>query len=211
MRALSALFLTFLTFGSAETINFDAARPGFIPPGWSVSSTDAAHPANWQVQAENQDPAHRRVLAQLAPLKGRQDYSLALFDRSRILDGEVSVHLKLMSGKLEQSAGVVWRFQDNGNYYFALASADKDSVGIYKKTNNIVAPVAHASVPHRIDDREWNLMKVTFRGARMALYFDHRKLIDVEDKTIAKSGKSGVWTKADTVAYFDHFRMEKKN
>lgn len=199
------------TFGNVESANFDALRPGSAPPNWSVFSTDAKTGARWLVKVDRTAPSRPNVLAQDAALHGRCDYSLALFDKGYCKDGEISVDLKIVSGKLEQTAGVVWRFQDNGNYYFAMASADKDSVGIFKKQNHVVAVLGHASVPHRIDDHEWNLLKVRFRGPKVTLFFGHRKLIETEDSALDKPGKTGVWTRADTVAYFDNFRVSKQN
>lgn len=199
------------TFGSVESANFDALRPGSLPRDWSVISTDVRTAPRWLVKPDKTAPSRPNVLAQDAPLHGRRDYSLALFDKSYCKDGDISVDLKIVSGKLEQTAGVVWRFQDTDNYYFAMASADRDSVGVFKKQNHLVSVLGHASVPHRIDDREWNLLKVRFRGSKVMLFFGHRKLIETEDSTIYKPGKSGVWTRGDTVAYFDNFRVDKRD
>ena len=208
MRGLLALWLTFgFNFGTGVTVNFDSARPGTIPPGWSV--THSGVPAHWQITADKTAPSRPFVLAQTSTHSGRHDYSIALFDRSTCMDGAVSVDLKMMSGKMEQSAGVIWRFQNNANFYFALASADKDTVSIYKRVNNQVSLVAPAVVPHRIDDSEWNLLRVTFRGPKFTLYFGHRKLVEANDGAITSTGKMGVWTKADTVAHFDNFRVGK--
>ena len=212
MRGIPGLLLVFgFVFGGAETVTFDAAKPGFIPPGWSVTSTSTLKAGRWQVQMDKTAPSRPNVFAQLSNHSGKQDYTMALFEKSPCKDGDLSVDMKLVSGKFEQSGGVVWRFQDTANFYFALASADKDSVGIYKKMNNEVSLLAHASVPHQIDDKEWNLLKVSFRGPRFTLFFGHRKLIDAQDAEMPKSGKTGIWTKADTIAYFDNFRIDKKN
>ena len=212
MRGVLALLGAFGFFGStAETVNFDSAKPGYIPTGWSVTSTSNVKPARWVVQADKSAPSRPNVFAQISTHGGKLDYAVALFDKKTCKDGDLSVDLKLVSGKWEQSAGLVWRFQNTANYYFALASADKDSVGIFKKVNNAVSLLAHASASHRIDDRDWNLLKVAFRGPHFTLFFGHRKLIDAMDATFAVSGKTGLWTKADTVAYFDNYRIDKKN
>ena len=197
--------------GSTETINFDSAKPGFIPPGWSVTSSSASHPPRWAVLSDKTAPSRPNVFAQTSSHSGKQDINIALFDQKSCKDADLSVDLKLVSGKWEQSGGLVWRFQDTANYYFALASADEDRVGIYKKANNVVSMIAHGSAPHRIDDTDWNLLKVIVRGPRFMLFFGHRKLLDAQDGTLTRTGKTGVWTKADTVAYFDNFRVDKKN
>jgi len=199
------------TFGNVESVNFDALRAGVLPPHWSVMSSDARIPSRWVVKADRTAPSRPNVLAQEAPLHGRRDYSVALFDDGYCKDADLSVDLKIMSGKIEQTAGLVWRFQDDENYYFAMASVDHDSVGVFKKVNRTVSVLGHASVPHRIADHEWNLLKVRFRGPHVTLFFGHRKLIETEDNALDKPGKSGVWTRGDTIAYFDNFRVDKKN
>jgi hypothetical protein len=197
--------------GTAETVNFDGAHPGFIPAGWSVTSSTDLKPGRWVVQADSSAPSRPYIFAQTSTHGGKQDYHVALFDKKTCKDADLSVDLKILSGKWEQSAGIVWRFQNTANYYFALASADKDSVGIYKKSNNVVSLLAHASASHRIDDKEWNLLKIVFRGPHFTLFFGHRKLVDATDATLTGAGKTGLWTKADTVAYFDNFRLDKRN
>ncbi len=212
MRAILSVLIVFgFSLGTSETDSFDAARPGYIPPGWSITSTSTGKPPRWAVQSDKSAPSRPNVLAQLSSHSGRQDYSVALFEHDTCRNGDISVDLKIVSGKFEQSAGVVWRFQSASDYYFALASADRDSVGIYKRLNNTVSLLAHASVPHQIDDKEWNLMKVVVRGPRFVLFFGHRKLIDTQDSSFSGSGKTGLWTKADTIAYFDNFRISKKD
>ena len=199
------------TFANVESVNFDASRPGSPPANWSLISSDGKLAPRWSVKVDKTAPSRPNVLAQEAPLHTRRDYSLAVFDKGYCTDGEISVDLKIVSGKFEQTAGVVWRFQDAGNYYFAMASADHESVGVFKKENQRVSVLSRASVPHRINEREWNLLKVRFRGPRVTLFFGHRKLIETDDASAVKPGRTGVWTRADTVAYFDNFRIEKKN
>jgi hypothetical protein len=198
-------------FSNVESVNFDSLRPGSFPPHWTIVSADPRAVPHWEVKTDRTAPSRPNVLAQDAPMRNRRDSSVALFDNGYCHDGELSVDMKIVSGKMEQTAGVIWRFQDGGNYYFALASADRDSVGIFKKENQRVSVLGNASVPHRIDDHEWNLLKVRFRGPHVTLFFGHRKLIETEDTALDKPGKSGVWTRADTVAYFDNFRIDKKN
>jgi hypothetical protein len=37
--------------------------------------------------------------------------------------------------------------------------------------------------------------------------FDDKKLFEVEDSTFSQPGKIGLWTKADSVTYFDEFEV----
>ena len=51
---------------------------------------------------------------------------------------------------------------------------------------------------------------MAFRGNVYTVSFDGQKLFEVEDSTFTAAGKVGLWTKADSVTYFDDFRIEGK-
>lgn len=48
-----------------------------------------------------------------------------------------------------------------------------------------------------------------FRGNVFSVAFNGQKLFEVEDSTFPQAGKIGLWTKADSVTYFDDFSFEK--
>ena len=51
---------------------------------------------------------------------------------------------------------------------------------------------------------------MTFQGSVFTVSFDGQKLFDVEDSTFTAAGRAGLWTKADSVTYFDDFRLDSK-
>jgi hypothetical protein len=51
---------------------------------------------------------------------------------------------------------------------------------------------------------------VQFSGNLFTVSFTAEKLFDVMDSTFTGSGKAGLWTKADSVTYFDDFSLEKR-
>jgi hypothetical protein len=56
----------------------------------------------------------------------------------------------------------------------------------------------------------WSILKVVFKGPVFSVYFNHRRLLQVEDRSYQGVGKVGLWTKADSVTYFDDFRVAQK-
>jgi hypothetical protein len=48
---------------------------------------------------------------------------------------------------------------------------------------------------------------VTFNGAKIAVFLNQENLFEAEDTTFQKPGKIGLWTKADSVTYFDDFTV----
>ena len=53
-------------------------------------------------------------------------------------------------------------------------------------------------------------MKVVVEGSRFTVLFDGEKLFEVEDGTFTGAGRVGLWTKADSVTYFDDFEVRVK-
>jgi hypothetical protein len=45
---------------------------------------------------------------------------------------------------------------------------------------------------------------------RFQVFWDDQKVIDARDKTFTEPGKIGLWTKADSVTYFDDLTVEAR-
>ena len=142
---------------------------------------------------------------------------MAILDKSPVTDGEVSVKFKTVAGKADQVAGLVWRYQDPNNYYLVRANALEHNIAMYKveegKWTSLSPkgkPAKTFGVHHRIPARTWSILKVAFKKSRFEVYFDHRKVFEAEDSTFAQPGKVGLWTKADSVTYFDDFQVSGK-
>src|SRR5947208_976126 len=117
---------------SGEVIRFDHAAQGSLPPGWSVAMTHSGGVPKWEIVRDDSAPHPPLVLAQLSrdPTAGR--FPLAVWDRATLLNGEVSVAFKALDGNIDRAAGIVWRYQDPGNYYIVRANALENNVVLYK-------------------------------------------------------------------------------
>ena len=47
-------------------------------------------------------------------------------------------------------------------------------------------------------------------GTKITVFFNEEHLFEAEDTTFPKPGKVGLWTKADSVTYFDDFTVVSK-
>jgi len=201
----------------AEMINFDATPVGALPPGWTSAMTHAGGAPRWEVAADSTAPSKPNVLAQLSndPTDGR--FPLAILEKANFKDGELSVRTRAISGKVDQGAGLVWRYRDPNNYYLVRANALEDNVVLYKVERgrrSSIAPkgTAHGTygVKHKVPSQVWNTLRVTFQGSQFAVYFNGQRLFEVEDATFTEAGKAGLWTKADSVIHFDDFEVTEK-
>ncbi len=51
--------------------------------------------------------------------------------------------------------------------------------------------------------RQWSELRVVVRGNLFTVHYGGRKLFEVEDETFRTAGQVGVWTKADSITWFD--------
>ena len=123
----------------------------------------------------------------------------------------------LASGSADQASGLVWRYKDPDNYYIVRANALEDNVVLYKVEKGVRIALAPKGTPsktygvkHRVPKQTWSTLSVAFQGNVFTVRFDGQRLFDVEDSTFTAAGKVGLWTKADSVTYFDDFQIEGK-
>jgi len=201
----------------AETIRFDSVRPGSFPSDWTVAMTHNGGAPKWEVRRDASAPSKPNVLAQVSADRNDGRCPLAILNTANFQDGEVSVKFKTVAGKMDQAAGLVWRYRDPNNYYLVRANAIENNIVMYKVENGNRTsldpkgkPPKTYGVRHRIPSRTWNILKVSFKKSRFEVYFDHRKVFEAEDSTFTQPGKVGLWTKADSVTYFDDFQFSGK-
>jgi len=159
----------------------------------------------WEILRDQTARSQPYVLAQVSRDPNRDRSPLAVLDGTNLRDGEVSVRLKFVSGK-DQSGGLVWRYHDENNYYVARADATAGAVAVDKVEKGRRIPLL-AGVKHDVPSNGWVILKVAARGDRFQIYLDHRRILQGQDRTFLDPGKVGLWTVADSVAYFDDFRV----
>src|SRR5215469_3860072 len=210
----SLLALPGLCVCNAETLNFDNAKVGASPPGWTIAMTHNGGPPQWEVLKDDSAPSKPNVLAQVSNDRTAGRFPLAIWDGTSVKDGAVSVKFKTVSGSIDQGAGLVWRYRDPDNYYIVRANALEDNVVLYKVQNGervSLAPKGAVSnaygVKRKVPKQTWTKLRVDFHGGLFSVSLDGQKLFDVEDSTFPGAGKTGLWTKADSVIYFDDFQV----
>jgi hypothetical protein len=196
-------------------INFDKATPGETPPGWSCL-TNHGTATKWAVVRDATAPTPPYVFAQISNNDNTQ-FPVAILDKPVFPNGEISVRLKPVAGKTEQVGGLVWRFRDPNHYYLVRANARENTVALYRVEAGEWKPLRPKgavpnvwAVKHTVPANSWSILKVVFRGPVFSIYFNHRRLFQVEDRSYQGAGKVGLWTRADSVTYFDDFRVVEK-
>jgi hypothetical protein len=197
-----------VVMGRAETrrVDFNQDALDQAPKGFEFGHTaGAGQPGNWVVQADGTG----RVLAQTDPDSTRSRFPVAVLSDVTAADVDLSVRFKPISGRVDQAAGLVWRYQNQDNYYIVRANALEDNVVLYK-----VERGKRTDLPLKGEGRtygkktevpagQWSTLRVIASGRLFEVYFNGSKLYEVEDATFSTPGRVGVWTKADSVTQFD--------
>jgi hypothetical protein len=194
-----------LMAATGRVIDFDALPPGAAPAGWSVAMTNAGPPARWEVIKDQSAPTQPYVLAQVSNARASNRYPLALLDGIAFRDGEVSVRIKPVDGG-EHGGGLVWRYRDERNYYLVRAIPAEKTVSVFRVQDGQPALML-APAKYEVPGNAWSILKVQARGSRFQVYMDHRRILEGYDSAFAAPGKVGVCTVADSVVYFDDFRV----
>ncbi len=186
---------------NANAWTFDADKADAPPAGFSFGRTGGGRPGRWLVVAAADAPSKPNVLAQLDADDTDYRFPVAVVEASSFRDVKLSVRCKPISGKVDQGCGLVWRYQDDKNYYLTRANALEGNVRLYHVRNG--DRVEFASWSGKVASGAWHTLAVDARGDRFVVGFDGKQVMDAKDGTFTAAGKIGVWTKADSVIQFD--------
>jgi len=206
MKKVYTLFIMSSLITSAAragTVNFDDAKTGAPPPGWTATQTGKGA-AKWTIEKDDTAPSKPNVLKQ----SGEATYPVCLKNDTSLKDGFVEVKFKPISGKEDQAGGVIWRCKDANNYYIARANALEGNVTIYHTIKGRRSEKKRTEM--KVSSHEWHTLRVDFSGNHFTVTFDGKNAIEWDDKTFTEAGMVGVWTKADSVTLFDDFSYGSK-
>jgi hypothetical protein len=205
--------ITWLVLGAAaraETVDFEKDEPGKPPKGFAVAQTGPGAPPRWEVREEAGPPSGHRVLVQASDDATRARFPLAVYEKASFADGAIGVRFEAISGKVDQAAGIVWRYRDSANYYLVRANALEGNVVLYKVENgerSDIDPTGSGLMAYGekapVKPRTWHELRVDVAGDLFRVFLDGAHLFDVRDETFTGPGKVGLWTKADSVTAFD--------
>lgn len=199
-----------------RVFDFERDKTDQPPAGFSFALTGNGQAGTWIVTKDDRSPDRGNVLAQTHADRTSYRFPIAVANDVTAKDVELSVRFKPVSGGGDQAAGLVWRYRDRDNYYIVRANALENNVVLYKVENG-----RRTDLPLKGEGRtygrkatvasgQWGLLKVTAKGSLVEVFLNGEKLYEVEDVTFTEPGKVGVWTKADSVTYFDDLTVVVK-
>jgi hypothetical protein len=189
-----------------KTFDCEDAQAGKTPPGFSTGLTGGGGPVSWVVKEESGPSGGKKVLAQTSSDDTDYRFPHIVYNELKAKDVDVSVQFKPVAGKTDQAGGLVARYQDKDNYYITRANALEDNVRLYKVVKGDRKQFAGANA--KVASGEWHSLKLSVKGNHFQVSYDGKILFEADDDQFKDAGLAGMWTKADSVTYFDNFKIE---
>src|SRR6266542_3754113 len=140
----------------------------------------------WAVEDMAGAPSGKKVLVQRAT---RNEFNVIVAPPGPYTDVDVSIKFKPISGREDASGGIVFRsnaLEDNFRlYYYDRGRRELSSA-------RVKAPALG----------QWHTVRVVALGDQMQAWLDGKLHLDHRDARF-KSGRVGLWTKADSITAFD--------
>jgi pyruvate,water dikinase len=132
-------------------------------------------------------------------------FPLAIAKDSEIATGTMLVKVKPVAGNVDQAGGLAFGIRNINNYFVLRVNALEDNVILFEYVNN--KRLTRARVEKGIKTADWYGITVEISGNTMKGYLDDELLMEYKaERPLA--GYVGLWTKADSVTYFDALTIE---
>ncbi len=202
-------FLSFALLGVAGAALAQGSGPVIVDlsrlsanlePDFTLWRTREGEAGKWTIVA---DPTavNGQALGQLSNDRTDYRFPLAIYKPYSGKDLELSVRFKAVAGTVDEAGGIVLRLSTPDDYYVARANALEDNVRFYRVVKGRREQLAGADL--KVSANQWHMLTLRAEGERFTVSFDGNALFSAQDGTFRDAGKVVLWTKADSVTYFD--------
>lgn len=193
------------TGAAQQSWTFDADQTGALPTGFIVGTMFDGRPAGtWRVIDAPGAPSPPHVLAQLTDKGAEHAYKLVLIEGTTAAGVDLDVSFLAVAGKGDMGGGVIWRAQDDRNYYLARVNPLEQNIRVYRVVRGVRELLANAN--RIVPIHAWHRLRVVTRGDHIQIVYDGAPVLDLRDQTF-RTGRVGLWTKSDAVTYFDNVTL----
>ncbi len=132
-------------------------------------------------------------------------FPLAIAKDSEVSKAVLKVRVKPVAGSVDQAGGLAFGIRNVNNYFVLRINALEDNLVIFEFVNS--RRFQRATVNQEIKTGEWRSLATEISGNTCKGYLDGELRLEY---TAARplSGYVGLWTKADSVTYFDELTIE---
>lgn len=223
---LSFILAFFLETSFAATTNFDNDTVGAEPKSFSAAvgnwvvvedggrnrlSVNGSRWASGQTSAGLADKARalygERYAEFLDNVRSYAYFPITIMnDHKEFREGTITVKFKGVAGRINQAAGILFNVQPNGDYLILRANCLEDNLVLFKYdrgSRSSVKWIRNTPTP----SGQWNELKLKVEGKRISGWLNG-KLYLTHELNVPVSGRIGLWSKADSIVYFDDFSVE---
>jgi len=127
-------------------------------------------------------------------------FPIAIVKDSIVSAAAIRVRVKPAAGSIDRAGGIAFGIKNMGNYFALRINALEDNFNLFEFVND--RRFERAAVTRKIETDRWYTIKVVVSGRNIKGYLDDELLIEY---TAARSlkGYVGLWTKADSVTFFE--------
>ena len=202
----AGLLLTLPGLAAERAFDFNADPLDQTPPGFQAIDLGKGKPGSWKVILDEVPPilaplstnapslSRRNVLAQTSREAAANRFTALVFQGAEYGDFKLATRFKIMGGALQQTAGLIFRFESQSNFYFVGASALDQEFRCSKVVNGEgKPPIGQAEV---ISKGVWQDLTVECQGPRIVCSLDGKEVVKLIDSAGVRPGKIGFWTAA---------------
>lgn len=186
---------------SRVTNDFQSALAGGGRLGdWKIVTDEMPSAFNSLYSSNTPVMNHLPVLAQLDTDPTDERFPMLVYAKENFKDFALTTRFKIISGVAEQMAGVVFRYQNESNFYVVRVSALGHNLRFYKVVNGVRGNFIGASLD--VSTSVWHSMTVHCEGNRITCYLDNQLVMPPLQDDTFNSGKIGFWTKSDSLTHY---------
>ena len=189
-------------------IPFDSEPAGGLPAGFTAAETNGAgKPATWKITADDTAPSKPNVVAVTENTNDPSTFNLLVANQPVMVDVDTSAKVKVTGGADGTGAGLIWRYQDAGNYYVAAYNKGENTLDVWRVKDGKRKRLGTGVAEDKAGSGPWHEIRVEMKGDRLTAYLDGKKMVGERDFTFAEPGRIGFWVSGDTVAGFDDLTL----
>lgn len=207
--ALVSAALAFPTAVAAQTVTFSEEPLGALPKEFDHGLMGVGAAGRWEV-VRDETAAGGKALAQLSTDTREHRFLTAFYKPVIAANVEVTAHFKPVAGKTDQAGGVVVRLVGPQSYYVARVNALEDNVRFYRVRGDVRQQLASADA--KVASGVWHTLTLRTQGDEFTVLFDGKLMHTTTDTTPLPrpaAGRVGVWTKSDSITYFDKIEIKQ--
>ena len=181
---------------------FDHAEPGALPSGWSMASGE------WIAELDPKAlPGTGKNVLHQTQISKERGGAIVLSNDSIMTNVLAAVNLRIFNTQSNQTAGLVFRYQDPDDYYTTGLDTKNQRVVLFKTVAGVTRVISFGST-NRIRANEWNYLEVSATGEHLKVRLNDDNYLSIKETTFTE-GKTGLWTMGSTDAVFDNAEIKR--